>query len=940
MKKYYIFLLLLGCATCELSAQQAATTKLSQLPDSVLYGRHIVLPKEDAAYSSFSVGSEVFDKSPHIDVASALYGEIPGLVVHQGYGPSANQITSVTIGGKTPLVLIDGFTRSFSDIVTSEIASISVLRDAAAAAIYGVQGANGVVFITTKRGTDSPLKVTANYQFGLSTKFREPTFADSYTYAYNLNQTLLSDNANARYNYQELQAFKNGTYSNAYPDVDWMSEIYNDMSYNHRANFTFTGGNSKFKYFSAVDYMSDVALLNDAVTDDRYSIKPSDTRLSLRANLDVKITPTTDMQIGVMTRLVELNQSNNALEAVNAVYATPSAAFPIRAQDGIYGGTPEYGFNNPVALLNETGAYRLTTGTMLANITLAQDLSVLTEGLSIDVSAAFDYVGIMNDRSTKEFRYYDYGATINIDGELETDPKIYGEDSQTLDNKSEFESLAMNTELQAKLSYEKRFGSHNLSANVIYRQSALTAGERNASIKRQTFLGTVSYGYDERYLVDAVVSYSGSSYLPKDERFTLYPAVNLGWVISNESFLKNSTTVSFLKLFASYGLSGSEGALEHELYQQSYGDNNAGEYFFSKSVLSAWGQAEGDLPVEGLSPELSEKFSAGIEARFLDDRLAFYANGFMENRSEILVNARTVSGMIGIGVSKLNIGIIDSKGVDLALSWSDNLGDFGYQVRANASYFANKMVFSGQGYEQYEYLYDRGNSSTQRYGLEAIGIFQSQVEINNSTQQKFSTVRPGDIKYKDQNGDNRIDGDDIVRMYGSNYPALTYGFGLGFSYKGIGLSADFQGMAGVTVNLLDSPIYQPFSNDGRGTLSTTLLDRETPWTPSSGSKATMPRLTTEGNSGSNNYQNSSMWYRDGSFLKLRNVTLSYTIPKRIIKIAEVEVYLQATNLFSLDGIEFMDPEQLLYSEKDSYNSQSWINYPSTRAYWFGAKFNF
>lgn len=258
------------------------------------------------------------------------------------------------------------------------------------------------------------------------------------------------------------------------------------------------------------------------------------------------------------------------------------------------------------------------------------------------------------------------------------------------------------------------------------------------------------------------------------------------------------------------------------------------------------------------------------------------------------------------------------------MRWYDTIGDFKYGIGASGSYLNSKVVNENQAYQEYDYLYTVGNRVGQRYGLEAVGFFQSQLDINNSVPQSFSTVRPGDVKYKDQNGDNVIDSKDVVRMSGSTLPRFSFGFSLEFGYKGFEILADFQGICGVTVNLLDSPLYKPLIDNGN--ISDTFLSNETPWTYETADKATMPRLTTVSNA--NNYRESSLWYRDGSFLKLRNLVVSYTFPKSMLKFADMKIFLQGNNLFSLDNIGFADPELLQCA------------YPSVRTFTAGLKFNF
>ena len=893
--------------------------------DTVRLGYGMEMPQSRSAYIQQGVTRQVLDETPHIDVAKALYGRIAGLNVYQGSGAPADNLAQLSIHGQSPLVLVDGFPRDLKDLTTTEIETITVLTDAAATALYGVRGANGVVLVTTKRGTAGRLKVNVSYQWGLNTQFRSPEFADAYTYAQSLNEARLNDGLEARYNAHELEAFRTGKYPSEYPDVDWWNEAYNKTASSHRLALTFDGGSEKFRYYSVIDYMYDRGLFRYDNGDSRYDTTPSDTRLNVRANLDVKLTPTTQMKLGIMGRLQEVNQANFG-DIYNILYNTPSAAFPIRyADDGIYGGSSIYGANNPVALLMDSGSYRSTVGTMLADVTLHQNLDAITRGLSVELSAAFDNVGSMYDQSAKEYRYKDAQATISDDGTLITNPAIYGRDSQTLSHGQGFESLYMRSSLQAKIGYVNSWEKHDVAAAVIYDQQAYTANGRNKSTRRQSILATANYTFDKRYTVGVVGSYSGSAYLPEGDAFAFYPAVNAAWIVSEEGFLAGAKQLNLLKIFASYGVSGWDGNLTHELFRQSYGGTNAGSYFFTNSIGQFWGKAEGDLPAENLAAEKSRKTTFGAELKAFDNRLGFYAQGFFEDRSNILVTgSSSVSGIIGIGIGMQPVGEQKYRGFDAGISWNDRRGDFGYGVYANASYLTSEIVNENQEFQQYDYLYHKGNRVGQCYGLEVVGIFQNQMEINNSPVQTFSTVRPGDLKYKDQNGDNIIDSQDVVKMFGSTVPRFYFGFGFNLSYKRIELSAAFQGMTGVTVNLLNSPLYKPLVENGN--ISQTLLDNEVPWTAERAAEATLPRLTTLSNA--NNYRNNSLWYRDGSFIKLRNLTIAYSLPKSLLRFADMKIYLQGTNLFSLDNLKTVDPEQL------------GATYPSLRSYWVGVKFNF
>jgi len=908
--KYIILPLLLAGAT--VSAQE--TAELSQV-DSIV----VANPFKVQANGNIMRDATVFEQSPEVDIAKALYGQFSGLLVDQGSGRSEINRSTFEMHGHAPLVLIDGYPREVSDITSVEIESVTVLKDAVSAAIYGVKGGNGVIMITTKRGQATPLTVSAKYQFGLSSMFRAPDFSSSYTYATKVNEARALDGLAPMYGNDAFTYFANGERPDAYPDVDWMSKIYRKHGDNHRAQLTFTGGNRNFRYFAAVDYMKDNSLYVNPGSDDRYNANTYDNRLGIRANVDVNITKTTSMKVGVMARLSEFNrpywENISGEDIEETLYKTPAAAFPIWHQDGVYGGSRLYGANNPYALHQESGNHLYSETRVLADMVLRQDLGMILKGLYADVNIAFDYTGEMTETSYKTYRYAEMVMSYPTATTPAYQMNYYGTDSKVMSYSHYFHSLGMRSELQARLGWDRDFGKHHFDVLAAYRQRSYIFNERNASSKTQEVLATVSYNWNDRLFADLAVNYSGSAYLPKEQRFNLYPALSVAYVISKEPYAK---------VYGSAGLSGYDGNMEHELFLQTYGSSNAEGYRFGENASSYSGRAEGDIPATVLDPEKSARATLGFDLGFFDRRLSLNAEAFAEKRSNILISPSNVSGVIGIGVKDQSMGENRYKGLDLSAAWNDKAGDFSYGVYANGGWLLTEVVNDGQAYQRYDYLYHAGNPIGQRYGLEVVGIFQNQYEINNSPKQTFGEVRPGDLKYKDQNGDGVVNDEDVVKMFGSTTPLFQFGFGLNLGWKGLKVYADFQGVTGVTVNLLDSPLYQPLVNNG--TISNTFLAREITWTPERASDATMPRLTTLENP--NNYRKNSLWYRDGSFIKLRNLGVSYTIPKKVTKFSDITVSLNGTNLFSLDNIRFADPEQLEAA------------YPSTRVFWAGLKFNF
>ena len=909
---YITLPLLLVCTAA--SAQETTVSPL----DSVELGNLFRL----RANGNQSACAGLFEKSPEVDIANALYGQFSGLLVKNSsstYDSNRSRLKlTFRLHGHSPIILVDGFPRSLDDLEGVEIDKVEVLKDAAAAALYGVKGGDGIISITTKRGKDAPLNVTANYQYGFQMPFRAPEFADAYTYGFLVNEARTLDGMPAKYNDAELLALYSGQYPYAYPNVDWWNEVYRDHGDNHQAQFTFTGGNRNFRYFAAVEYLKEDFMYKKAISDDRYNANHYDNRLGIRANVDVNITPTTLMKINVKARLAEFNQGYYSGRIESTLYTLPAAAFPVKQADGVYGGTALYGAVNPVAVMQENGQRQWSQTKVLADMLLRQDLGMFVPGLSADANVAFDYIGLLYERASKDYQYSELVSTVAAQGDQQyilSEQKYYGVGSKVVDYDHYFKGLEMRFDLQARLNWEKDFDAHHVETHAAYRQRSWIISGQNNSSKTQEIMGTVSYDWKKRLFADVVVNYSGSAYMPKGKRFHLYPAVNVAAIALDGD--------PYLKVYGSVGLSGSDGDLEHELWRQNYVSGNS-YYFGANGGTGFSGRTEGKMAAVTLAPEQSKKATAGIDLGFFDKRLTFNAEAFLEDRTNILITPSNISGVIGVDVSKQSIGEEKFKGFDINLGWNDKRGDFDYGLYANGGWLFSKVIDDGQAYQMYDYLYTKGNPVGQRYGLEVIGIFQNQMEINNSPQQTFGDVRPGDLKYRDQNGDGIIDKQDRVKMFGSSTPLLEFGFGLHAGYKGLKVYADFQGVTGVTIDLLDSPLYQPLVSNG--TISQTFLNREVTWAPGREAYATMPRLTTQENP--NNYQANSLWYRDGSFIKLRNAGISYTIPKKALRLCDATVYVMGTNLFSLDNIHFADPEQL-----GAY-------YPSLRTVWTGVKFNF
>lgn len=872
-----------------------------------------------------AVSGEVLNQSVRTNMANTLFGRLKGLYTMQSSSETnvlddqANfNIRGIsTFGNAKPLIIIDGVQRDLENLSLIEIEKVEVLKDAVASAIYGVQGANGAVVITTKRGK-SGFHASANYSMSFDTPFRLPEFADAPTYAKAMNEALALDGLAPRYTEKEIGYFANGTYAELYPNVDWQDMAYRNYGVTHRANVEFEGGTKKFKFYTALDYANQTGLLDHTEMFSQYNSQLNKVNLNLRANIDVTLTDNTFLKLNLLGRLKEQNRPGTGMgDIITRLYKTPSAAFPVKTGTGNWGGNNIYSYN-PIADIADRGTVKAIRRSLLADMTLHQKLDFVTEGLYAEATVAYDNMANYNDSRT---RTYEYEMVVPV---VDGNDELMGVDRIMLGTKGELgwssglNGQEMFSMFQAKVGYNRAFGLHRVKGEVVYQQQCSVPDGRNSTRKNQSVMGVASYQYADRYSVDGVLNYSGSAVLTEGKQFNVYPAIGLGWTVSNEDFLKNHSVISYLKVNASLGLSGSD-LFGHDLDRQSFGVAG-GNYWFGSGNTQVTGLKEGTLAVTHLLAEKSRKFDLGVDMA-LWNKLYVSATYFNERRSNILVDGSpVVSSVIGIGVPQLCEGIVKNQGVELSLDFADKIGKFGYKVSGNFAYAKNKIINNNEGFKTEDYLYKKGQSLNQYYGLQSDGFFNTVDEINNSEiYQSFGELKPGDVRYVDQNGDKIVNEDDVVRLGYAVLPEIYYGFNVELSYEGFGLMANFQGVANRNIYLNTANVFVPLKNNTN--ISTWYLEENTRWTPETMETATLPRLTSEDNP--NNYQKSDIWMANGNYLKLRDLELSYTVNKNVLRKCGLKVFVRGTNLFSLDKLGYSDPE--------NYG----IAYPTMRSYTAG-----
>lgn len=871
------------------------------------YGRNISFGMRESTAASATATAEELSHKTSINPSNMLYGLIPGLQVMQSpsnaWSDGANLYVrgQGTLSGKNPLILVDGFERSIDQLSADEIESVTVLKDAVSTSLYGVKGANGVIVVKTKRGMDSAPIINFGYQFNVSTPNRLPNFVDGHTYANAMNEALRNDGLTLRYSSQELDAFKNQTHPDFYPNVDWVDEALRDHSYGDNVNFSVQGGGKFVKYYTQLNFLDDRGLLQPTADNEGYSTQFKYSKLNIRTNLDITVSKSMLVKLNLLGNFSEHNRPGESSDNIfSALYRVPAGAFPIKTKNQKFGGTSVYE-NNPIGFISGTGYARSQGRTLFADMELIQNLDGIAKGLSFGVKVALDSYATYWDNNTKKFGYE--SANIN----LATGEEAYKilRNEGTLSFGSSVGTVSNHFNFETRFNYENSWGKHKLNATLLYAMDKTNNKGINSSAAFMDVVGQVHYAYNNRYLLDASLSGSASSVLEPGRQWGLFPSVGAGWVLSEESGLKTDW-LNLLKLRASYGIAG-RANYGLNLFKNLYGGGNS--YFFKDTPTSQGGMRETQIRVDNLTYEKSHKLNVGIDLMAFN-KLSFTIDAFYDHRTDILVSDDgTVSSILGITAPATNNGIVDNYGVEIGTRWNDRIGQVDYQIGAQFSFNRNEISNMNEVYRPYDYLKRTGQSLGQIYGFEVIGTYQNQQEIDNrEVKQLLSEVRPGDLMYKDQNDDKVIDEFDATPLgYNNVCPEIYYSFDLGAEYKGVGFYAQLQGTGNYSKVLNTPGVYTPLINNG--TISQHYYDNR--WTEET-PNAKYPRLTSTGSA--NNYTANSLWVSDASFLKLRTLEVYYQLSNKALRslkvVKKAKLFARAHDLFSLDKIDLLDPESV------------------------------
>lgn len=901
---------------------------------------HELFNTRDARLTTSSISAidgQAVEGNSVSSLGNILFGKIPGLFVQQTSGEPGSDAPTFLIRGKhtftgsnSPLVLVDGYPRDLNTLTVDEVESISVLKDAAATALYGMDGANGIILVTTKRGKAGKTSVKFNAEFGLSSPVSLPSFHNSYDYVRFYRMAEENDGKTVfTYSDEDIMNYRDQVDNMLYPDVDWIDEAIQKVTPTQKYSVNITGGNQTAKFFVNLGYQNNKGLYKE-IGDKTYNANNNFDRINFRSNVDIKLLQHLTVSVDLAGRLENINSPYNSSNSIwQNLYTFHPNATPIYAAPGVWGGTNTYR-NNPLAYINDCG-YRSTHQRLLqANMRFNYDLSSWVKGLSVGVSAAFDSYysvdkGYSKEYAVQEVLDYDKSTGTYILSE------VYGKNTPLTAFGPSSEQEQRFTAYEAYVNYERTWGRHGIKAKVLGRLDSqdtyLSSSDLSSSPDRRAFLsGLLSYDYDHRYLVDLGVSYGGGENFMRGKRFGWFPSVSGAWILSSEEFMKGVDFVDFLKLRASVGLVGNQnvgGTLfgYRNLYTNASGSWGTG----TNNGAYGGGPVEAALGNPDLTWEKALKTDVGVDVT-LWKSIDLMFNYFYEYRTDILCSGSAMlPSFYGVTFGYVNYGRVGAQGIEMAASYHKQYRNGGFQIGLNATHQKNKVLRMKESLKNYDYLYSQGLPVGQRFGLLCEGFYSVDDVANRDIVQSYGTVIPGSLKYVDVNGDKVINSDDRVPLgkY-SDIPDWELGLNLGANYKGFYLNANIQARIGRDVDLraqapyITSPLYYD-----RNVASYI----KQPWTeevandPNLAGTIDFPSLSIENNT--NNFQTSSFFLRNGDFLRLRSLEIGYNFPKNWIKKARLEaanIYLRGMNLFTLDHLDGLDPEVLEgYPVMRSYN---------------------
>lgn len=905
---------------------------------------------------------------PGSSISNALAGQLSGIVAMSRSGePGKNSAADFYIRGvssfkgtSTPLVLVDGIERDLDLVDTDDIASFSILKDASASAVYGVRGANGVILITTKKGSVGKPQVNVRTEFGFTQPTKRPQMLGSAEWAELYNEAYGSQ----YYSPEDIEKYRTNADPDLYPNVDWFDALFDDMAANQRVNLNITGGSDIVKYYVSGAFYNESSIYKNAGNIYGYNPSIRYNKFNFRANVDLNLTKSTVVNFN-LANIYEKSFGPGYGDTDAAIWSytfmTSPNAFPVQYSDGKLSGPSSDSGNNPWNMLAHSGYREQFWNSAQSLIGVTQDIGELwkpLKGLTANIKFSWDAWNTTLQRRSKIESFY------HARGRAEDGSLIYDRNDEgiwipvhTGDENLSFligRSGTMTRYLEGSLTYNRVFNEiHRVGALLLYNQKIHTntqagSGDDALPYKNQGLAARATYAFKDTYFAEVNLGYNGSENFARGHRFGFFPAVAVGWMMSNEKWFQPATKViDMLKLKASYGKVGNDdiGGQRRWVYESTIVNSGSWNYG-SDGNQGGTGIRIGEVENLNASWEEALKINAGIEFS-LFNKIRVQADYFREERSGIFLQRAGLPAIVGVStIPYVNIGETLNQGFDATVEYTHQVNkDLMLTARGNFTFNRNELLNNDEPDWQYKYQNRIGKpfgsgSSLQPFGLVAIGLFESQEEIDNSPVQNFGEYRVGDIKYQDINGDGQIDSQDQIAIGYTNLPEITYGFGGTAQYKNWDFNIFFQGVARTSFFLNGSSIRTPFSS---GNMERAAINEDiygNVWmstnTPEQNANVTYPRLSmgSGGAGASNNSQASTWWLRDGSFLRLKSVEIGYSLPKSLLQksfIKSLRFYAAGNNLLQFSPFKLWDPEK---------GSTDGSGYPLNRMFSIGFNANF
>ena len=925
----------------------------TQLLDEVVVVGYGTQKKETVTGAISMVQTKELVQSPQANVSNMLAGRMPGLLAVQRSGEPGADYSTLRVrgvatfadgeGSQEPLVMVDGIeTTNFNNIDPNEIESLSILKDASSTAVYGVRGANGVILITTKRGNTGKPTITYSGNFAMNqfTDIRETMNAEEYTRSYNEARkydAYITGGYSPRFNDDELAKYASGEDPIFYPDVDWYDLMLKKRSFTTQHNVNISGGVEKVKYFVSAGYYNQEGLFNNANLLKGYDVQSGYNRFNFRSNLDFEISKRLSVKLNIASQMENITGNAGETGRLMDIIARTN---PICTPGIIDGKIIDTGVNNPLKNFYENGSKKDYRNHLNGSVGLKYKIPGIA---GLQFTTTFSYENYYRHQSTyMKSPFLTYTVQRTESGGVHFTPST---SEKPFSYSGKF-GKNRRTYFEAGFNYNHKFGkAHAVSALLLYNQSRRI--DPNLAYKvansYQGLVGRVTYDYKSRYLLEFNVGYNGTENFAEGRRFGFFPAYSLGWVASEEPFFPKTDIISFLKLRASYGEVGNDriGGDRFLYLPTAYTTGTGGQYYFGEVGSTYTKQnisKEGKIGNPYLTWERAKKMNIGIEASFWNNKIRVAADYFLEKRDNILANRKNYAILFGGIPSAMNLGKMKNGGFELDVTYRGVYQDFNYWVRGNYTYAHNKIEYMDEVKTPYEYQQRTGQILGQYFGLICDGIYNTWEEVNDPNRPKSSwqnnKIQPGDLIYRDVNGDGIINSYDEVPIGYSNYPEIVYGFSFGGDWKGFDLSVLFQGTAHVSLQY-SRYFTRGFAEDFSAPKS--LLNSWSQERYNQGLPIDFPHLSEGDTYQKHNYQNSTFWTRDASYLRLKNVEIGYTFSSDWLKklhMSSVRVFVNGNNLITWsDMFQGVDPET-------AQQTTNYEPYPITKIYNVGVNIKF